>query len=51
MSNDDKDEMDYLSESSGVKLIGSGETTNCIKISMDYILGLRSIANSQGQSC
>ena len=40
--NDDEDEMDYLSESSKSEsdwqfLV---ETTNCIKVSLDYIMGL-----------
>ena len=41
-SSDDEDEMDYLIESSGGKVNWQffGETTNCIKISLDYVMGL-----------
>ena len=41
-SSDDEDGMDYLSKSfSGeVDWLFSGETTNCKKLSLDYIVGL-----------
>ena len=41
-SSDDEDEMDYLSESSGSEADRQFlcETTNCIKIPLDYIIGL-----------
>ena len=41
-SSDDEDEMDYSSESYGGEIGRQffGETTNCIKISLDFIIGL-----------
>ena len=42
-SSDDENEMDYCLKALAVKLIGSSlvkQQINCIKISLDYIMGL-----------